>query len=102
MEEHTVNQKITTELKDFLQELGYPFDSISGLLDSSMMDKYLNAKWIKNSHVFQVLDKEATDKQLLACSDVQNFTSLFLHILLHYQVKTEYRQSLGWQPISSL
>ena len=46
MEEYTVNQKITTELKDFLQELGYPFDSISGLLDSSMMDKYLNAKWI--------------------------------------------------------
>ena len=73
MEEYTVNQKITTELKDFLQELGYPFDSISGLLDSSMMDKYLNAKWIKNSHVFQVLDKEATDKQLLACSDVRNF-----------------------------
>ena len=34
-----MNQKITTELKDFLQELGYPFDSISGLLDSGMMDK---------------------------------------------------------------
>ena len=73
MEETAVNQKITIELKDFLQELGYPFDSISGLLDSSVMDKYLNAKWIKNSHVFQVLDRKASDEQLLACSNVRNF-----------------------------
>ncbi len=68
-----MNLKITTELKDFLQELGYPFNSISGLLDSSVMDKYLNAKWIKNSHVFEMLDKEANDEQLLKCSDVRNF-----------------------------
>lgn len=73
MEEPAMNLKITTELKDFLLELGYPFNSISGLLDSSVMDKYLNAKWIKNSHVFEMLDKEANDKQLLKCSDVRNF-----------------------------
>ena len=73
MGESAMNLKITTELKDFLQELGYPFNSISGLLDSSIMDKYLNAKWIKNSHVFEMLDKEANDEQLLKCSDVRNF-----------------------------
>ncbi|MEB3365136.1 hypothetical protein SDC49_21085 [Lactobacillus sp. R2/2] len=90
-----MNLKITTELKDFLLELGYPFNSISGLLDSSVMDKYLNAKWIKNSHVFEMLDKEANDKQLLKCSDVRNFTNLFLHILQLCQAKMAYRQFLA-------
>lgn len=68
-----MNFRVSRELKSFLQELGYPFNSISGLVSSSVMDKYLNSKWIKNSHTFEVLDKEATDKQLLACSDVGNF-----------------------------
>lgn len=65
--------RVSRELKSFLQDLGYPFDSISGLLNSSVMDKYLNSKWIKNSRTFEILDKEATNEQLLACSDVSNF-----------------------------
>ncbi|MBA1394433.1 hypothetical protein EQ500_11260, partial [Lactobacillus sp. XV13L] len=68
-----MGQEETRECKDFLQELGYPFDSISGLLDAGAISKYLNSKWIKNSHVFEILDKKASDKQLLKCSDVRNF-----------------------------
>lgn len=64
---------MVTDLKGFLQELGYPFDTISGLLDSGVMDRYFNSKWIKSSQTFAILDQKATDKQLLACSDVSNF-----------------------------
>lgn len=68
-----MNQKTSYAFSHFLQQLGYPFDSISGLADSASIDQYLNSKWTKNSHVFEILDKEATDKQLLLCSDVSNF-----------------------------
>lgn len=68
-----MKQKVAKDLKSFLQKLGYPFDAISGLLDSGMMDRYFNSKWIKSSQSFAILDQKATDKQLLACSDVSNF-----------------------------
>ncbi|WP_158592475.1 helix-turn-helix transcriptional regulator [Lactobacillus sp. ESL0228] len=68
-----MNQAVVKDIKGFLQELGYPFDSISALLDSGIITHYFNSKWIKSSHSFAILDQKATDKQLLACSDVSNF-----------------------------
>lgn len=67
-----MDQAVAKDLKGFLQELGYPFDSISALLDSGNMTRYFNSKWIKSSHSFAILDQKATDEQLLACSDVSN------------------------------
>ncbi|MDF7682688.1 helix-turn-helix transcriptional regulator [Lactobacillus sp. ESL0679] len=68
-----MTEQTSSELQNFLKNLGYPFDSISGLLDSSVIDRYLNSKWEKSSHAFAILDKEASDQQLLACSDVSKF-----------------------------
>lgn len=64
---------ISRGLKSVLNSLGYPFNSTSGALNTNIIDKNLNTKWTKDSLCYDVLDKEATDKQILACSDVSNF-----------------------------
>lgn len=56
-----------------LQELGYPFDSASGALNTSVINKNFNSKFTKDSFRYEVLDKEASDKQLLACCNVSKF-----------------------------
>lgn len=61
------------ELENTLQELGYPFDPVSGALNTNVMDKNLNSKFTKDSLCYEILDKEASDKQLLACCDVKKF-----------------------------
>lgn len=65
--------KVSRKLKSVLQSLGYPFNSTSGALNTNIIDKNLNTKWTKDSLSYDVLDKEATDNQLLACCDVSNF-----------------------------
>lgn len=64
---------VSRKLKNVLQNLGYPFNSTSGALNTNIIDKNLNTKWTKDSLSYDVLDKEATDKQLLTCCDVSIF-----------------------------
>lgn len=72
-EEIKVSLRISSELQNFISELGYPFTTLSSLFESKNLDKYLDSKWIQSAHIFEILDKNANDQQLLTCSNVQKF-----------------------------
>lgn len=73
MGEFEMDLTVSQKLKSVLESLGYPFNSTSGALNINIIDKNLNTKWTKDSLSYDVLDREATDKQLLACCDVSIF-----------------------------